>query len=119
MCHMTCQASCRDPTQSIQCTPPKRQRARVRGQDASQAAHEEIGRCSGVGTGEDLLKAVLRLHLGAERSGAELDRELLLLLGLRVPIVESIPVSKSHASALTLIRARANKCAVVVLLKSA
>lgn len=104
---------------SMHTAKPQRQRARVRGQDASQAAHEEIGRCSGVGTGEDLLKAVLRLHLGAERSGAELDRELLLLLGLRVPIVESIPVSKSHASALTLIRARANKCAVVVLLKSA
>ena len=35
-------------------------------------------------TGEDLLKAVLGLHLGAVGGGAELDGELLLLLGLYI-----------------------------------
>lgn len=33
-------------------------------------------------TGEDLLEAVFGLHLCAEGGGAEIDRELLLLLGL-------------------------------------
>ena len=49
-------------------------------------------------TGEDLLKAVLRLHLRPEGGRAEVDRELLLLLGLHRASCQHV----HHVRAVTL-----------------